>query len=99
MANNNLEAKIISIKDYADYNNKLSEVMEHVTALSDSIYECFFELACLDKWRDWSESQTIGTSIYVTEEMLRDTGDRNIDLLFEILDKIEEIKSKIRVCP
>jgi hypothetical protein len=35
----------------------------------------------------------------VDEGMLRNTGDKNIDFLWEILDKIEEVKEKIRYKP
>jgi len=74
------EAKIIDFKGYAEYNKKLSEIMETVNYFVDDIYDSMFELACLDKWKAWSDSQPIGTEMDVNEEMLRNTGDKNIDL-------------------
>jgi hypothetical protein len=41
------DAKIINIKDYAEYNQKLSAIMEKVNELSDEIYEGLFPLALL----------------------------------------------------
>jgi len=93
------EAKIINFKDYAEYHEKLSEVMEIVNDLSDEIFDSLFILASLDKWKQWSDTQPVGTVFDVSEEMLRNTGDENIDLLWELLDKIEEVKGKIRVNP
>ena len=94
-----VEGKIINFKDYVEYHEKLSEVMESVNDLSDEIFESLFILACLDKWKQWSDNQPVGSEFEASEEMLRNTGDKNIDLLWELLDKIEEVKGKIRVNP
>ena len=91
------EAKIIDFKGYAQYNKKLSEIMEMVNDLGDDIYNSMFGLACLDKWKAWDAEQPIGAEIYVTDEMLRNTGDKNIDLLWQILDKIMDVKEEIHV--
>jgi hypothetical protein len=54
------EAKIIDFKGYAEYNKKLSEIMETVNDLGDEIYDSMFELACLDKWKEWDAEQPVG---------------------------------------
>jgi len=94
-----VEGKIINFKDYVEYHEKLSEVMELVNDLSDDIFDSLFILASLDKWKQWSDTQPVGTVFDVSEEMLRNTGDENIDHLWELLDKIEEVKGQIRVNP
>ena len=86
------DAKIINIKDYADYVNKLSEIMEKATNFGNEIIRDMFKLACMDKWKKWSDDQPLGTKLYVDDDMLRNTGDKNIDLLWEILDKIMDVK-------
>jgi len=94
---NQSEAKIIDLKDYVEYDKKLSEIMETAGDLAEDIYDSLFELACLDKWKNWSDSQPVGTVFDVDEEMLRNTGDKNIDCLWELLDKLVEVKEKIKV--
>jgi hypothetical protein len=91
------DAKIINLKDYAEYNKKLSELVELASDCAEEIYENLFILACMDKWKTWSDSQPVGTEFYLDDYILRDTGDRNIDLLFEIYDKIQEVKEKTGV--
>ena len=92
---NHSEAKIINIKDYAEYNERLSEIMKTVNDLTEEIHESLFNLACLDKWKEWDANQEVGAEIFVTDDMLRNTGDKNIDLLWKILDKIMDVKEKI----
>jgi len=88
--------KIIHFKEYAQYQKTLSKLMNQVNTLSDEIHKKLFNLACQGKWKEWDKNQPIGTTFYVDEDMLRSTGDKNIDLFWEILDKIEEVKEKIQ---
>jgi len=68
-----------------------------VNDLSDDIFGSLFGLACLGKWKQWSDSQPIRTVFVFSKEMLRNTGDENIVLLWKLLDKIKEMKGQIRV--
>ena len=87
--------KIISLKEYARYKKKLSQLIDLASNTADEIENELFTVACLGKWKEWDKSQPVGARIYVDEEMLRSTGDKNIDLLWEILDKIREVKEEI----
>jgi len=87
--------KIIRLSDYTQYRETLSQMIERITAIADEIQDNLFNLACQGKWKEWEKNQPIGTEFYVDEGMLRNTGDKNIDLLWEVLDKIEEVKKKI----
>ena len=91
------KAKIISFRDHSQYQETLSELIKKVCSISDVIHDNLFDLACKGKWKEWSKKQPEDTIVYVDEGMIRNTGDKNIDLLLEILDKIEEVKEKI-VC-
>jgi hypothetical protein len=89
--------KIINLKDNAEYNKKLSEIMELVNNLSGEIYEGLFPLAVTGKWKEWDADQPIGSKLHVDEEMLRNTGDKNIDILWELLDKVEDVIERIGI--
>ena len=82
-------------KDNALYQEKLSKLIEQASKLADNIKGQLFNLAnlaCLDEWNEYSENEYMGYDLKKDEENLRHTGDRNINLLIEILDKIEEVK-------
>lgn len=41
-------------------------------------------LAISGRWKDWDESQNIGTVFHFSNEVLQDIGDKNIDELMEL---------------
>jgi len=47
MTNKNPEAKIVNIKDYAEYQKNIAEIMEHINNLAETIYDRLFDLACI----------------------------------------------------
>ena len=87
--------KIISLTDYAQYRKTLSKLIKQIDGISGKIHDKLFCLACQGKWKEWDKAQPIGTEIYIDDEMLRNTGDKNIDLLWEVLDKIGEVKERM----
>jgi len=91
------KGKIINLKGNAEYEKKLSEMMEKVGILSDEIYEGLFPLAIMGKWQEWEADQPIGGKLNVDEDMLRNTGDKNIDILWELLDKAEDVIERIGI--
>ena len=91
----NKNTKIIHLDYNTQYHKTLSKLIKQMNNFSYKIHESFFNLACYGKWKKWDEVQPVGSEIYVDDEMLRNTGDKNIDLLWEVLDKIEEVKERM----
>ena len=89
-------SKTISINEYDKYQATLSKLINKMNSISKEIHENLFDLACQGKWKEWDKNQPLGTTLYVDDDMLRNTGDKNIDLLWEVLDKIKEVKEKIQ---
>jgi len=89
------DATVIKFQNHAKYQEKLSEILEQITEISTVMYENLFALACMGKWNEWDDQQPIGARIFIDEDMIRNTGDKNIDLLLEVWDKIEEVKEEI----
>ena len=90
------DAKIINLKNHTAYRSALNELISQINNIASEIDDNLFNLACLKMWKEWDLQQPIGTEFYVTEEMLRNTGDKNIDLLWEVRDKISEVCVKIQ---
>ena len=72
--------KKVSFGNNAKYKEALSFLMELMSEFSNEIYSNLFNLACQGKWEGWNEKQPVGATIHVDEDMLRSTGDRNINL-------------------
>jgi hypothetical protein len=86
---------IINFHQHKQYRKELSEVVNQLTEMSSQIYSDMVNLALLGKWREWEEKQPIGAIFEFTEEMLRDTGDKNVDALAELMDKILNTKDAL----
>jgi hypothetical protein len=83
---------IIKFHQYTKYRKELSEIVNQLFDMSDQIYSDMVNLATLGKWQKWSNEQPAGTVFEFTEDMLRDTGDKNVDALVELMDKILDTK-------
>ena len=78
--------------NYIQYPKTLSEIIDQMDKFSqEKILGNLFHLACMGKRKDW-----VDTEHYTDEDMMRNTGDKNIDLLWEVIDKIEEVIKKIK---
>ena len=73
-------------------NFSLSEVKELIDDFSEKIL-WFMELDYLDRLPEMPE----GTEFELSEEMLRSSGNKNIDTLWELLDKATEVKNRIKI--
>ena len=88
--------KIVNIKNHTRYCERLLKITELMSNLSEVINNNLFDIACIKKWEKWSDNQPVGALFEVDEVMLRSTGDKNIDFLWELLDKMEEVNGKIK---
>ena len=79
--------------NYVQYPITLSKLMEQINAFSGRIQENIFDLACQGKWKNLDKAEDAIRSDW---DLLRKTGDKNIDLLWEVIDKIEEVIKKIK---
>ncbi|OAV69318.1 hypothetical protein Barb6_00341 [Bacteroidales bacterium Barb6] len=92
-----MKSNIIDINAYADYKKDLAALTEQLDEVFDDlIWETMVNLACKKKWKKWDDSHDIGDEFTFTEEMLRNTGDKNIDLLWELVEKYDEVKSQLK---
>ncbi|MDR1780258.1 MAG: hypothetical protein LBR50_05940 [Tannerella sp.] len=83
-------AKIVPFNSRA-YSDKLHETADKLQDLTGELFGCALELALAGKWRDWDNEQPIGTIFEFTEEMLCDTGDKNVDMLMDAYFKVKEV--------
>jgi hypothetical protein len=85
-------AVTVEFYPYTMYHNTLSEVVEHLIDMSDQLFTDTINIAVSGKWQAWDAKQPDGAEFVFTEEMIRNTGDKNADILVELRDKIWDAK-------
>jgi hypothetical protein len=75
----------------SEYQKALEQTIDTLENIKEDIKSLIFPLAVADKWKEWSDEQEIGEIFNVTEDMLENTGDKNIELLWEIIYKINDV--------
>jgi hypothetical protein len=78
------------------YRTTLANAIEELQNIESILHELIVGLALSGKWKGWSDSQPIGTTFNFTEEMLKDTGDSNVDRLFSLRDELISVKEKLK---
>jgi hypothetical protein len=78
------------------YSIALSEAIWALRRTDKVLYSMMIGLTVSGKWKEWDEKQPEGTIFTFTEEMLRNTGDENVDALCELRDKLCEVRRKLK---
>jgi ElaB/YqjD/DUF883 family membrane-anchored ribosome-binding protein len=88
--------KIIDINGYPKYQQALTTAVDFLVEADNIIDSYMVALATEGKWKQWSDEQPEGSVFTFTEEMLRNTGDENVDTLCELRDKLYDVLGKLR---
>lgn len=70
------------------YLEELYEVLKTLDVFYDKIQGHMINLAVRDKWMEWNATMKEGDVFNFSDEMLADTGDKNIDNLFILWENI-----------
>jgi hypothetical protein len=70
------------------YMEELYETLKTLGDFYDRIEGHMINLAVRDKWQEWNETMKEGDTFRFSEEMLANTGDKNIDNLFAVYESI-----------
>ena len=82
-------------KSSPDYQEELKQAVERLREIEAELFTKMINLATLGKWKEWSKSIPVGGEFKFTEEMLRDTGDENVNDLCLLMDKIVEVQTRL----
>ena len=89
---NNVVPFSIKNTEYEEEINKTKDILENIKT---DIKDTMFSLATTGEWKEWSDTQPVGAIFTVTDEMLENTGDKNVDLLWELVYKINDVMDKL----
>jgi hypothetical protein len=91
--------KIYNFKQFSEpynitkenYMEELHNTLKTLGEFYDKIEGHMINLAVRDKWKEWNDTMKEGDVFNFSEEMLADTGDKNIDDLFNLFEKTYNI--------
>ncbi|GHT21713.1 hypothetical protein FACS189430_02240 [Bacteroidia bacterium] len=87
--------KVIKFQQYTQYHKELSETAEFLEEMTDTLFSKMIGLATLDKWEQWNDAQSEGTIFHFSEEMLNNTGDKNVDILYELYEHTRAVQEEL----
>jgi hypothetical protein len=90
-----MSKKVINLRDKNDYNNRLKETFEFLEKVENDLVTEMINLAISGKWKKWSDEQPIGTEFSFTDEILKDTGDENINILCDLREELIKITERL----
>ena len=82
-------------KSTPEYKEEIELILRKIAEFEVELSTIIVNLATTGKWKEWSDSIQAGESFAFTEEMLKDTGDENVDDLTFLMDELIRVKTKI----
>ncbi len=86
-------------KGFKEYNETLSEIHTWFDNLDEDIFNYCVQLAVFGKWKEWSDKQPVGSQVLFDDDMLREAGDSNIEMLLQLSDHIIDVRRKLKRKP
>ncbi len=74
-----------------EYRCSMKQTLELLTEMSDNLYDHAFYLAAEGQWKEWSDSQPVGTTTRISSEMLYGCNDDNVRALLLLEMRVREI--------
>ena len=79
---------IVDFQEHSEYKLHISKTIEYLNKAKDELFTSMINLAASGKWKKWSDEQADGTSFIFTQAMLSNTGDKKVDLLMALYERI-----------
>jgi len=70
------------------YRDSLERSLSRLGQIEIDLVSIMVDLATTGKWKKWSEEFPKGEMFEFTEDMFRETGDKNLDSLSKLLDEV-----------
>jgi hypothetical protein len=89
------ESKIIPLTS-STYQEEITETIKYLQEVETALIGRLVNIAMAGKWKKWSEEQKVGSTVEITEEMLRNTGDSNIEKIIPLIDLTIKLKNDLK---
>jgi len=92
-------SKVIKFKtDYRltpEYRRELNLSVNKLDEFGNELIGLMINLATTGKWKEWSDNMQDGVKFEFSEEMLKDTGDENVNDLALMMDELSRINARL----
>ena len=79
---------IVDFREDSEYKLHISKTVKYLNEVKDELFTSMINLAASGKWKKWSDEQAEETSFIFTQAMLSNTGDKKVDLLMALYERI-----------
>ncbi len=79
-----------------NYKERIESLHEFLNEFQEGIFTQMLDIASAGVWKEWMQTIKAGELFNFNNEMLENTNDKNIEILWELYYKIEEIKPRIK---
>ena len=100
IANFFIMCKIINLQEYHhqnEYSENIAETKSFLLEMQDELYTKMINIASAGVWKEWMDSIPIGGEFNFTSDMIENTGDKKVELLWELYYKISDVLHRIEL--
>ena len=83
-------------KSSSNYQEQLIKNIKKLNEIETDLTDLVIKTATEGKWKKWSDSMQEGDVFTFTEEMLKDTGDENVNNISSLIDEVIKVKDEIK---
>ena len=83
-------------KSSSNYQEQLIRNVKKLNEIENDLKNLVINTATEGKWKKWSDSMQEGDMFKFTEEMLKDTGDENVNNISSLIDEVIKVKDEIK---
>lgn len=88
--------KVVELVPFTEeYNNSMRSAIEMLTGFKEQLFNEAIGLLMTGRWRKWSDEQPVGTLFNFREKEMLEAGDKTVNELLELKEKVEELLGKI----
>ena len=74
----------------------MNKNIKKLNEIENDLRELVINTATEGKWKEWSGRMQEGGMFNFTEEMLKDTGDENVNYISSLIDEVIKVKDEIK---
>lgn len=79
-----------------NYQSNLKEALKNLIKVNESIYGSIIDISMQGELKEWNDSISIGETFQFDLELFKNSNDTNIQLLVELIDKIDSTYQTIK---